>query len=199
MTSVNREPECPYTADDDLLRRYAAGKVDGEEADRFEQHLFECDRCWNELREVAHLRSALRDRMELRRSNVARPIAPILAAAAAMVLIILGAWNLYLDRRTPDRTIWRGPHIGAITLSAVRQDSTVSIRWNSIPGASTYVVSIFAADGTLVQRVPATDTNVTVTLEPTSAAEAVYARVDAIDRARRPIAESSLQRISIAR
>lgn len=49
---------CPGVDEEDVVERYVTGRLDREEAEAFERHFFDCDRCWQEVWQAVGLRSA---------------------------------------------------------------------------------------------------------------------------------------------
>ena len=130
--SVSEFPECPYAEDDEALRQYGRGTLNGDAADTFEGHLFGCDRCDRELRRAVELRAALipvetttsaPESMPAVASFPDRRFRLFLSAAAAVALVVgLGFWQA----RTP-RPVAGEP------LSASRNIAQEPMRGSSAP------------------------------------------------------------------
>lgn len=84
---------CGEVAERELIGRYFAGRLAGEELEEFEAHLLTCGTCQRELRLAGAVRRALRapQSAQAARSRIARPVplAVGLAAAAALAGLLL--------------------------------------------------------------------------------------------------------------
>ena len=125
------------------------------------RHVGSCASCRKEL----ELLRAARDAAEL----AARPAwvrAPVLAAAAAMVLALggLALWS----RATPDPTdrMRTGEVAGAVALLEPPADGLaarpVTLRWSRVPDAGRYEVEVLTRDGSPLYVTTTRDTFVTV-------------------------------------
>src|SRR5690242_15367853 len=95
-----KEIDCPYTEQNDLTVRYLAGKLPDREAEALEVHVLGCPRCWVGIRLAGEVRETLGQRFVQQVSTDAaaagrkRDFWPRLAAAAAVVIAVLGVWQL---------------------------------------------------------------------------------------------------------
>ena len=223
--SVSDMQECRYAEDDDVLRQYARGVLSGDAAERFEGHLFGCDRCDGELRRAVELRAAL---TPLPISLVAPTEAPppvvafpmrrfrplYLPAAAAMLLVMLGFWQL----RGPgpaDGAPWPGsgsvspePMRGSAALpipaSGNLSGDTFHASWmtprsvdlagKELPHSRVYLVQFFGQDGTPLSSVATGETFVTVPLSGPLHVAAFYWNVQMLDADGVAIGRSEMQR-----
>ena len=85
--------DCKYVTDTDIVERYSAGELSEQEAEAFEQHFFECDRCHEALQDHAAVRAALASaprKVLSRAKRFGRDINPWWLLAAAMLVLGLG-------------------------------------------------------------------------------------------------------------
>ena len=168
---------CEY-ADTDTASRYVAGTL--ADAEPFEEHMFECEACAEEVEKGVAIRRALRKpRTRLRWIP--------LAAAAALAAIVF----VLVPRDTPD--VMRGT-AQAIVVKAVAQRGEVRVEWAAVKGAARYVVTLSAEDGTPLRQRDTTETTVAFKVE--SAAPA-FATVRAMSAEGEEIARSRPQRVTI--
>ena len=72
--------DCPGTGERDVAVLYLAGKLPEDEAEAFEAHYFECERCWEEVQRGSELRAAL-GKPAVARSPAREPVCLGLAPA----------------------------------------------------------------------------------------------------------------------
>ena len=78
---------CDDVQEQEIVEKYVTGRLSGGEAEAFEAHYFACERCCEELQTLQAVQSVLR-----RRTKAAhRPLQARWLAAAAMLLVVLGA------------------------------------------------------------------------------------------------------------
>ena len=187
--------ECLYADDDDLLRRYAAGKVTESEAEAFEGHLFGCDRCKTELEQAMAIRAAMQQPARASLLQWRFPSVASVAAAAAVIIVVLGLWQI----RSHDREVLqpvRGSQGGELSATSRIAAGSVSVTWQAIPAAHEYAVQLFTADGTPLQSVRTSDSRVSLPLGSLPSGAPVYWRVQAIDENGVVISSSQLQRLA---
>ena len=81
--------DCPEHRADDTVERWVAQTLPGPDAERFEVHLLECDRCQKAVRTATMVRAELRQRAEPPvRLRALRIVIPLGLAAALAVLLL---------------------------------------------------------------------------------------------------------------
>jgi hypothetical protein len=219
--SVSEELVCPHDTDDEILRQYAAGILEGEAAEVFEGHLFGCDRCDQELRRILEVRAALSPAQTV----VAPPIqfAPKrvsnfpLAAAAAVVLVLgLGFWQMRAPRPVPQEPMpspppvaqdtMRGPEAQPLVASGSFAGESFTATWKPprsnhygfagkpFQRSHLYLVQFFGEDGAPLYSVTTGETSVTAALTGPMQVGAFYWNVQALDADGVAIARSELQK-----
>jgi hypothetical protein len=192
---VNEAFECLYADDDDLLRKYAAGKVTESEAETFEEHLFGCDRCRTELEQAMAIRAAMQEPSRASLLQWRFPSVAFVAAAAAVIVVVFGLLQL----RSRDQAIVqpvRGAQHGELAATARVSGGSLSINWNAIPAARDYTVQLFTADGSPLQSMRTSDSKASLPLGSLPSGAPLYWRVQAIDENGVVISSSPLQRIA---
>lgn len=220
--SVNETSECPYAADDDILRQYARGVLSEEAADAFEEHLFSCDRCERELRRAVEVRAALSPAAA---AIVSPRVVPFskrrvrtfsLSAAAALVLVLgLGFWQSRALRpagpeqvRSPGpraQEPMRGPETPPITASGSFSGSKFTATWKPsralfdfggtpLQRSPRYLIQFFGEDGTSLYSVTTRETSVTTALTGPMGAGTFYWNVQALDADGVAVGKSKLQK-----
>lgn len=186
MTDIRqRGPDCP---DEDVPRRYALGALSDAEAESFEQHMFACENCWAEVEQAIELRAALRDR-PASRSRARPPVWSWMAAAAVLVVALVGVWGLRPGVDVPERDgprVYRGAE-GVLAIEARVEGRRLALSWTAVPGAASYVVEVFAG-GSLVLEKEAAVPELTLDLPAGELVPAV--RVRALDDLRQEIVSS---------
>ena len=93
--STKSPMDCDRVAREEVLETYLGDRLSPEDRDAFEQHYFECERCFEDLRLLESIRSELRPAVDAsalqtrRRSTWLAPavgVAAVLVLASAMVL-----------------------------------------------------------------------------------------------------------------
>ena len=119
-----------------------------------EAHLADCARCRREVAEVSRLVRTLPRRPSW------QIIGPI--AAAAVLLIAVGLWQLSPDQASSARALRESAITTApapVPVAPVGQVARVgSISWTSVPGADRYRLRLFDAAGVVVWETEAADT-----------------------------------------
>ena len=168
--------ECQYI-DSDIPERYLKGDLDAAAGESFEEHYFACDRCWTELQ----IGMAVRDR-----KMPARTLPVVLSIAATLVIVVSAV--IFVARTPEEPPTYRGTPTSRISISTAVQANGIGVRWNAIASASWYVVTVFAADGTELQRMRTTAPALVVPPDGKR-----FVRIEAFDSAGEKIATSSLQ------
>jgi hypothetical protein len=195
---VSESFECLYADDDDLLRHYAAGKVTESEAERFEEHLFGCDRCRTELEQAMGIRAAAEEPSRASLLQWRFPSVSFVAAAAAVIVVVFGLWQL----RSRDHAVLqpvRGTQRGELAATARVTGGTLSVTWRPTPAAHEYAVQLFTVDGTPLQSVRTSESRASLPLGSLPSGARLYWRVQAIDENGVVISSSQLQRIAPTR
>ena len=182
----HRTADCP---DEDVARRYVARAMQAAEADSFEAHYFECDRCFDAVEQALELRASLAPTTERRRQSGWRRWGP-LAAAASIGFVAIGLWVTTGPGPDPIPTLRGERQALAVTVEAAPGSLTVS--WPAVAGAETYAVELFTADGVLVHERETAERSLRLSLEPHEAARELLIRVRALDPLREIKADSGL-------
>jgi hypothetical protein len=155
----NPEPEDMMTdaqqtnphLDDLLVARYLDRACDQTDRDRVEGHLAECSTCREEL-------GALSEQLRTRPPRRRPAVVPWLAAAAALALVV---WGVVPHRSSvaPTRDL---PITAALAPTPLQPLGTVvsveALRWNAVPGAERYRLTLFSTDGQPLWQVTVPDT-----------------------------------------
>jgi hypothetical protein len=137
--------------DDGSIARYLDATVDRAERDRIENHLADCADCRIALGEIT-------DILATRPRRRWMPLAPIMAAAAA-VLVVVWSGSVTPDHapRTRDPALTEA--LGPSALLPVGSVPGVDLlRWNAVPGAGRYRLNLFGTDGRVLWQATVTDT-----------------------------------------
>jgi hypothetical protein len=125
-------------------------------------------------RELELLRAVAANRPRTESVRRWRYVAPLLAAAALLLIAIPTTREALLNRRSePLRDAAQGPTLIAPAERASQQDSRV-FRWRSFPGASTYSFELLTAGGTAVFTTRTSDTTVTLPADVRLATDVDY-------------------------
>ena len=97
---------CEQTTTSDLAARYVAGQLDPQERNSFEEHYFDCARCFDEVQLQLSLQSAMKSApVELRnpaaKKHVKTWVAWSAVAATVVVMASIGFWRLRIPSRAP--------------------------------------------------------------------------------------------------
>lgn len=183
--------ECRREADDDLVREYVGGKLSDVEAEDFEQHLFECDACADEVERAMEIRAALRPPA----SAVRRSGWPVgLAIAATIGAVALGLWQVEIRRQPLGPPGIRGVS-REITATGKLNGETFTGTWKPVVGARAYRVQIFNSVGEPVTWSETRNTTFSATIGAGKKGQPRYWKVQALDEDRVVIATSPLIRI----
>ena len=200
---------CIRVEEEDLDARYLAGTLSEQEAEAFEEHYFECERCWatvqlgrdvraaltaDETRPAALPRGAERDTPRRVRELSRRRWFP-LAIAASIAIVAIGLWPRG-ERGNRDTVAdqLRGPTDSIRAVASVR-GKTLLISWPATPSADRYRVRLQRSDATLVVERIVGDTAFAVSrdsLRNVTDREQAYWEVQALDALGRTIARSRL-------
>jgi anti-sigma factor RsiW len=192
---VSESFECLYADDDDLLRKYVAGKVTESEAETFEGHLFECDRCRTELEQTLAIRAAMQKPSQASLLQWRFPSVISVAAAAAVIVLVVGLWQWRSRSETVMQSV-RGAERGELAATAHLTRGVLNVTWKATPSAREYAVQLFTGAGTPLQSVRTSDTKASLPLGSVPSGTPLYWRVQAIDENGVVISSSQLQRIA---
>jgi anti-sigma factor RsiW len=132
---------------------YLENRLPAPERRRVQAHLADCAECASELVEVSRLRRPPRPMM--------RWLGPAAVAAAVVAVALVGPWHL---RQATGPTVPPVRGGGGVTVDAVApaEGAVVSgapkFTWRSMPGATSYRITVSRADGDSVWTATVTDT-----------------------------------------
>ena len=197
------EIACARADEGDVLVRYLGGRLSEPEVEAFERHGLECESCWEQIRAGAEIREARGHGVFAAppsRGRGRRELGPLLAAAAALFVMILGVRQI-AERPgvSTAEPVWRGEKAGTLPLE-IRPGTADSIvlRWPAVPDASAYNVEIFSSDGQSVWHRETPETEATLAagiLIPPRPGISFFATVEALDSSGQPIARSRRERV----
>lgn len=191
--TMSEAGECSYAATDSAVR-YIAGRLSGSEAEAFEQHLFTCDRCFNEARLGLEIRAAASPRSRgLTEQASRRVLWRPLAIAAALSVVFLGAWQLQRSKGPAVDGVTRGKDARVLAVQARSGADGVEVSWTPVPRADVYRVEVSTGEGRLLLKrdVPGASVSVGKADLLAAAGGGLYVRVTALDGLRQEIAASS--------
>ncbi|HEY8134291.1 MAG TPA: zf-HC2 domain-containing protein [Thermoanaerobaculia bacterium] len=187
--SVNQE--CRQANDDDVLRQYVAGLLPEAAAEEFEEHMFACDACAEEVQRAIELRAALPP--AIRRSQ-RRPYS-LLAAAAAAAVVAVGLWQVRLRQEPIAPPPLRSATAHEIKASGHLVGTTFTASWNAVSDARSYRVQVFDSVGQPVTWTETASTRFSAPIGSASRGEPRYWKVQALDDDHVVIASSELRKI----
>ncbi len=180
--------ECRYSEDDDVLRQYVAGKLSEAAAEEFEEHMFECDRCAEEVERAMELRAVMRKPQQ-------RRIFVPLAAAAIVAAVALSLWQA----RPRENPLAPPPLRGTTSREIVASGSVVkgifTASWKPVRDARSYRVQVFDSIGEPVTWTETSKTTFSAPIGSAPRGETSYWKVQALDDDRVVIASSELLKI----
>ena len=204
--TVTPELTCESVEERNLVALYAAEKLNEESAEAFEQHYFDCDRCWNEVRRAAEIRASHATSPAERSSTLKTADGKVirgpwmrwrvLAVAAAAAFVAVGAWQILRRPPSPFEPVLRG---GSTTSLSMRIEKTpgggLRIAWTPEPTAGSYSVEVIRADGVSMfkREVSGTSLAIDAVSLPRSPGQALYVRIEARDAMGQSLAKSPLQ------
>ncbi len=187
FTSVDKT-NCSYSDDEDVLRQYVAGRLSEAAAEEFEQHMFACDRCAEEVERAMELRAVMQ-KPQHRRVYIP------LAAAAIVAAVALSLWQARPRENPLAPPPLRG--IGAREISATGsiQDGVFTASWKPVRDTRSYRVQVFDSIGEPVTWTETSKTTFSAPIGPAPRGEPRYWKVQALDDDRVVIASSPLLKI----
>ncbi|MGE0552090.1 MAG: zf-HC2 domain-containing protein [Gemmatimonadales bacterium] len=185
----------------ELDTRYLAGTLTDEEAEAFEAHYFGCDRCWGLVRQGSEIRAAGADAVAgpARAAGARRwtrwSWIPLAAAAAALLWVATGdRGGIATD---PGDTV-RGDG-DSLMVRSESDPAGIAAAWRAVPAASTYLVRLFEADGTLRWERRLKDTTVSIARDSLPGASgALFWQVQALDPVGATLVRSALIEVTAA-
>ncbi len=198
VTGVDKT-ECRYETEDDVLRQYVAGKLSESDVEHFEEHLFHCDRCREEVDRAIEVRAALSGEPASQRGtrfNVRQY--SVLAIAAALAIVVVGLWQVRPRQEIPSALLRDGA-ARAIAATGRLAGGTFTVTWKPVAGAHSYRVQMFNTLGEPVTWTETSSTTFSVPFLRPADGSAMYWKVQALDEDRVVIATSELRKIEPGR
>src|SRR5579885_1182002 len=91
---------CEQAVASELASRYVSGQMDAGERDSYEQHYFQCARCFDDVQFHMSLQSALKAVPRLESPHAQRTwVAWGAIAATVIVMASIGFWRLQIPRQ----------------------------------------------------------------------------------------------------
>ncbi len=181
---------CP---DESVFRSYVTRTLPEEEAERFEEHYFECEACWTRLQRTLELHGALSGDASASHRASRRILGgwPALAAAAAVAAMAVGLWA-FLPENGP--TVRGGADAPAPAIEA--NGEGFEAQWQAVAGADVYVVEVFSDAGELLFSRETRETNLSIGgAELPASGRPSFLRVQALDELRRVLADFPLKEV----
>lgn len=111
--------DCSTVARDEILEGYLLGRLNEEDREAFEEHYFECARCFDDLRSLEAIRAELRLTAVEPEPETPRRMTWLAPAAGLAAVIVLASAVV----------LWRGPEV-----SIAPPDSSTSPSEPGVPG-----------------------------------------------------------------
>ena len=173
----------------ELIGSYELGLLSEEERRKFENHLVECEFCFQSLYEAAPITNLVRDKKLAPSSNVEvqgdQEKAPIrffrrkwaFAAAGVLTVMIIAFVFVWFQGPGEKTERLRGhDDVSILVISPIGQVTTLSeLRWKPIVGIDSYDVKIYTEDGDLVWEGSTEDTKIVL---PESVNDTLIQRLD---------------------
>ena len=178
---------CDRVDREDLDTRYLAGRLGDTEAEAFEAHFFECDRCWGLVHRGVEVRSAGRLAATAKKPPARtarwRRWSWIPLAAAAAALLWIGTRPTGVPVAGSDATVRGGEGADSLLVSVGSGGSNVEATWSTVADATSYQVRLFDANGALLWERRISDTTVSVARDslPGRSAGSLYWQIRALD------------------
>ena len=179
--------------DDDAPRQYVAGLLTDEAAEEFEQHLFECDACADDVERAMEIRAALTTRRVA--SGGWRVGRVGLAIAATLAAVALGLWQTRLHEPVLAPPPLRGASSREINATGRLAGTTFTAQWKAVKDARSYRVQIFNSVGEPIAWTETSNTRFSAAIGAARNGEPRYWKVQALDEDRVVIASSPLLKI----
>jgi putative zinc finger protein len=173
---------------DDVLRQYVAGRLSEADAEAFEEHMFECDRCAEEVERAMELRAVM---AKPRQRRVYVP----LAAAAIVAAVALSLWQARPRENPLANPPLRGTTPREIVATGNFAQGILTASWKPVRDARSYRVQVFDSIGEPVTWTETSMTTFSAPIGPAPPGELRYWKVQALDDDRVVIASSELLKI----
>ena len=197
---------CDRVDQEGLDTRYLAGKLGEAEAEAFEAHYFECDRCWALVHRGVEVRAAGRPTATARNPPIRaipwRKWAWVPLAAAAAAVLWLGIRTTPVVPRPGSDSTTRGTEGGTMSVRVISGGAELKAAWPKVTSATDYQVRLFDPSGALLweRRIP--DTAVSVARDSLPGGQRggggaiLYWQVQALDPTGAAVARSALVEIA---
>jgi hypothetical protein len=187
---------CPHGEGSFIVADYLAGRLSGAEASAFEEHTFNCDRCFEELQRGSEVRAAATGEPAAAHPRPGTTTWLPLALAAT-VLLAAGLWLAQPLFETPD-PVYRdaGGGTGTLAVDVMHDDDRVTLTWAPVRGADRYGIRVFsdAGDPVFEQQSRETSIDLPVTRwRASSRAGQFHVQVIALDELQQTIVQSDLE------
>jgi hypothetical protein len=185
--------ECRHEADDEVLRQYVSGQLSDAAAEAFEEHMFDCDRCADEVQRAIEIRAALAG-APASAGHRLKPVLHIpLAVAAVAAAVAIGLWQFQSRQLSP-------PPLRSVSSREIAATGRVvgtifNASWNVIPNARSYRVQVFNSLGEPVTWTETSSTKFSAPIGAASRGEPRYWKVQALNDDHVVIASSQLIKI----
>lgn len=192
---------CERVDREELDTRYLRGELAEADALAFEQHYFECDRCWRLVQKGVEVRAAGREAGAA--ATPARGAAgraairwrrwswiPVAAAAALAVIFVRGGREPELP--APGADVRSGP--SGLSVTATLDAVSFGATWSRVADATSYEVVLYDTSGVVLWQRRLADTSITTPLDsiPGASREPLLGQVRALDLMGATIARSPL-------
>jgi hypothetical protein len=186
--SLIRMDQIECRQSDDVLRQYVAGRLSEADAEAFEEHMFECDRCAEEVERAMELRAVM---PKPRQRRVFVP----LAAAAIVAAVALSLWQARPRENPLANPPLRGTTSREIVATGNFAKGIFTASWKPVRDARSYRVQVFDFIGEPVTWTETIETTFSAPIGSAPPGEPRYWKVQALDDGRVVIASSELLKI----
>jgi anti-sigma factor RsiW len=194
----NQRMTCERVDREDLDTRYLAAQLTEAEAEAFEAHYFECDRCWELVHRGVEVRSAGRPAATVK----VLPASPrqwrrwmlVPLAAAAVALLWVATRRTSEPPAGSDTTVRGGAGTDSLLVVVGPAGSNVGATWSGVADAASYQVRLFDASGALLWERRIADTAVSIPRDsiPGISPGSLYWQIQALDLIGAAVARSAL-------
>lgn len=201
---------CDLVDESDIDSRYLAGQLSEEQAEAFESHYFECQRCWALVQQGLSVRAGfegvsqqVRDPEAMPRTIKARrhKIGWSLAAAAALAIAVVGVRQAHLSNpHVSDPEAPRGVGMERFRLSPAATIGSVSAAWPKLPEAQAYRIRLYTEDGTVLAEHETGDTSISLGVDVLTripVGHPAYWQVQALNATHDELARSELTKAEL--
>lgn len=201
MTMNGNRLTCEEVDARDLDTRYVSGRLTAEEAASFEEHYFECDRCWTLVQRGVELRSLAPTSAANRRQAAAKTqrrwsgAAWIGLTAAAVVAVVgIRQWRTGAEAPAAGSPMTVRGFGDTLVVAPTVTGRGLGVVWNRLDGASAYRVRLFTRSGDVIVEEELADTSFVLSWErlPARSDDSLFWQVQALDQLRAPLGRSPL-------